>query len=138
MAVEAKTIEALLQEGRSFPPSDEFKKQAKVTDDSLHREADADVEGFWKRQAEKYVSWYKPFDTVLTWDLPFARWFEGGQLNVSYNCLDRHVEAGRGDKVAYHWEGEPGDTRSVTYKELLDEGCKLANGLKCLSASTWA
>jgi len=132
MAVEAKTIEALLQEGRSFPPSAEFRKRAKVTDDSLHREAEADLEGFWKRQAEKYVSWYKPFDKVLTWDLPFSRWFEGGQLNVSYNCLDRHVEAGRGDKVAYHWEGEPGDTRAVTYKELLDEVCKLANGLKSM------
>src|SRR5437899_264149 len=78
MAVDARTIEALLQEGRSFPPSAEFRATARVTDDSLHREAEADLEGFWKRQAEKYVDWFKPFDSVLRWDLPFARWFEGG------------------------------------------------------------
>jgi acetyl-CoA synthetase len=126
------TIEALLAENRSFPPSPEFRARARVSDDSLHREADAGVEAFWKRQAEKYLSWFKPFDTVLEWDLPFARWFGGGRLNVSYNCLDRHVEAGNGDKVAYHWEGEPGDTRSITYRELLDDVCRLASALTSL------
>jgi acetyl-CoA synthetase len=126
------TIEALLQEGRSFPPSNDFKRAAKVSDDNLYREAERDPEAFWRRLAEKYVSWYRPFDTVLEWNLPFAKWFSGGQLNVSYNCLDRHVEAGHGDRVAYHWEGEPGDTRDVTYKELLDEVCRLANALKRL------
>jgi acetyl-CoA synthetase len=129
---EPRTIEALLSEDRSFPPSEEFRARARVTDDSLHREAEADVEAFWKRQAETYLSWYKPFDTVLQWDLPFARWFSGGRLNVSYNCLDRHVEAGNGDKVAYHWEGEPGDTRSITYRELLDDVCRFANALTSL------
>jgi acetyl-CoA synthetase len=132
MSVEARTIEALLQEGRTFPPSDEFRARAKVTDDSLYREADADVEAFWRRQAEKYVSWFSPFDTVLEWDLPFARWFGGGTLNVSYNCLDRHVEAGHGDRVAYHWEGEPGDVRTITYAQLLDEVCRFANALTAL------
>jgi len=132
VAVQPTTIEALLAENRAFPPSEHFRRSAKVTDDSLHREAEADVEAFWKRQAEKYVSWYEPFRTVLEWDLPFARWFAGGTLNVAYNCLDRHVEAGRGDKVAYHWEGEPGDTRAITYRELLDEVCRFANALKSL------
>ena len=79
----------------------------------------------------KQLDWFKPWDTVLEWDPPFAKWFDGGQLNVSYNCLDRHVEAGRGDKVAYYWEGEPdGDRKTITYAELLDEVCKCANALK--------
>jgi len=132
VAVQAKTIDTLLAENRAFPPSEEFRSGARVTDDSLHREAEADVEAFWKRQAEKYITWFKPFDKVLEWDLPFAKWFTGGQTNVSYNCLDRHVEAGHGAKVAYHWEGEPGDTRTVTYRELLEEVCKFANALKSL------
>ena len=72
----------------------------------------------WARQATELVQWSRPWDTVLEWDLPYARWFVGGQLNVSENCLDRHVAAGLGDRVAYHWEGEPGDTRSITYADL--------------------
>src|SRR5262249_7748592 len=87
---------------------------------------------FWARQARDLLTWYDDFDTVLEWDLPFAKWFVGGTLNVSYNCLDRHVEAGRGDKVAFHWEGEPGDTRTITYPELLDGGSRFANVLKSL------
>src|SRR6202049_4813249 len=104
MQLETPVIEALLKEGRAFPPPEEFRAQAKVTDESLHREAEADLEGFWRRQADKYVTWFKPYDKVLDWQLPFANWFVGGQLNASYNCLDRHVEAGRGDRVAYHFE----------------------------------
>src|SRR5207248_5938694 len=77
-------------------------------------------------------TWFDDFGTVLEWDLPFAKWFIGGTLNVSYNCLDRHVEAGRGDKVAFHWEGEPGDTRTITYADLLDEVQRFANVLKAL------
>jgi acetyl-CoA synthetase len=76
--------------------------------------------------------WFEPFDAVLEWQLPFAKWFVGGKLNVAYNCLDRHVEAGRGDRVAYHFEGEPGDTRTITYAELLDEVCRCANALHSL------
>ena len=132
MTVDARTIEALLKEGRTFPPPDDFRTRARVTDDSLHREADADVEAFWRRQAGRYLTFERPFDTVLSWDLPFARWFEGGRLNASVQALDRHVAAGRGDTVAYHWEGEPGDTRAITYSELLDEVCRLANGLRSL------
>ena len=92
-------------------------------DRSLFERADADVEAFWAKEAES-LSWYRKWDTVLEWDPPFAKWFNGGQLNVSYNCLDRHVEAGRGDKIAYYWEGEPGDRREITYKQLLDEVCQ--------------
>jgi acetyl-CoA synthetase len=126
----ASTIAALLQEGRTFAPSEEFRSRARVVDDSLYREAEADIEGFWRRQAEHYVSWDRPFDQVLQWDLPFARWFGGGRLNASVQCLDRHVVAGHGDRVAYHWEGEPGDRRTVTYQDLLDDVCRLAGALR--------
>ena len=129
------TIEDYLLEERRFPPPPDFVAGALVTDDALYREAEADVEAFWARQARELLSWYDDFDTVLEWDLPFARWFSGGTLNVSYNCLDRHVEAGRGDKVAYHWEGEPGDTRTITYAELLDEVARFANVLKGLGVA---
>jgi acetyl-CoA synthetase len=98
----------------------------------LYEEAEADRLGFWARQARELVTWFDDFETVLEWDLPFAKWFVGGKLNVSYNCLDRHVEAGRGDKVAFYWEGEPGDTRTITYNELLEEVSKFANVLKDL------
>ena len=132
MTVDVKTIESLLKEGRTFPPSEEFVKRAKVTDNSLYEEAERDPEAFWARQAEKYVTWFKPWDKVLNWNLPFAEWFVGAKVNASYNCLDRHVEAGRGDKVAYLYEGEPGDTRTITYAELLDEVSRFANALKKL------
>ncbi|MDQ2960749.1 MAG: acetate--CoA ligase [Candidatus Dormibacteraeota bacterium] len=126
------TIDALLKEGRTFPPSEEFRAQAKVTDDSLYREADADNEAFWAKQAEKYLTFFRGWDTVLEWKLPFARWFLGGQLNASYQCLDRHVEGGHGSRTAYLWEGEPGDTRTLTYSDLLTSVCRLANALKKL------
>jgi len=126
------TIEDFYVEDRTFPPSDEFKTNAVAGDSSLYEEAERDRLAFWARQARELVSWYRDFDTVLDWNLPYAKWFVEGQLNVSYNCLDRHVEAGRGDKVAYHWEGEPGDTRTITYGELLDDVSKFANVLKAL------
>jgi hypothetical protein len=85
----------------------------------LYDEAAADYEAFWARQARELLTWDTDFHTTLEWELPFAKWFVGGELNVAYNCLDRHVEAGRGDKVAFHWEGEPGDTRTITYADLL-------------------
>ena len=129
MAIDT-TIDALLKEGRTFAPSDEFRARAKVTDDSLYREADADIEAYWARQAEKYLTFFRGWDRVLDWDLPFARWFTGGQLNASYQCLDRHVEGGHGGRTAYLWEGEPGDTRNVTYSELLESVCRLANALQ--------
>src|SRR5687768_13866408 len=97
-------------EGRTFPPPPDFAGAANVSDRSLHDAADADWQGFWATQARQLLTWQRDFETTLAWDLPFAKWFIGGQLNVSENCLDRHVEAGRGDRVAFHWEGEPGDT----------------------------
>ncbi|MCB1260733.1 MAG: acetyl-coenzyme A synthetase, partial [Acidimicrobiales bacterium] len=106
------TISDLLVEDRSFPPPPAFAASALASDRSLYDEAAADYEAFWARQARELITWDQDFDTVLEWELPFARWFGGGKLNIAYNCLDRHVEAGRGDKVAFHWEGEPGDTRT--------------------------
>jgi len=127
-----ETIEVYETEDRLFPPSAEFAASALTNDRSLYDEAEADLEGFWARQARELISWDQDFDQVLDWQLPYAKWFLGGKLNISYNCLDRHVEAGKGDKVAYHWEGEPGDTRTITYAELLDEVAKFANVLKDL------
>jgi acetyl-CoA synthetase len=129
---EGPTIEAYYLEDRTFPPPESFVKEALVSDDRLEREADADWEAFWARQATELVDWYRPWDTVCEWNLPFAKWFAGGKLNVSYNCLDRHVAAGLGERVAYYWEGEPGDTRTITYAELLTEVQKFANVLKSL------
>jgi acetyl-CoA synthetase len=131
MAESSPAIENLFSEGRTFPPPDEFKADALVTDRSLYERAEQDLEGFWAEEAER-LHWMKPWDRVLEWDLPFAKWFVGGQLNVSDNCLDRHVEAGGGDKVAYHWEGEPGDTRTITYAQLRDDVARFANGLKSI------
>ncbi len=126
------TIEDYYVEDRSFAPSDAFQSNAIVTDRSLYEEAEADRLGFWARQARELVTWFEDFDTVLEWELPFAKWFLNGKLNVSYNCLDRHVEAGRADKVAFYWEGEPGDTRTITYGDLLEEVSKFSNVLKSL------
>ncbi len=129
------TIEDYYVEGRTFAPPADFAANALVCDRSLYEEAEADRLGFWARQAREHVTWFKDFDSVLQWDLPDAKWFVGGKLNVSYNCLDRHVEAGKGDKVAFWWEGEPGDTRTITYQELLDEVSRFANVLKSLGAN---
>lgn len=126
------TIEDYLHENRLFPPSAEFKANALTSDDSLFREADADYEAFWARQARELLTWNSDFTTTLEWELPFAKWFVGGTLNVSENCLDRHVANGIGDRVAYYWEGEPGDTRTITYADLLEEVKKFANVLKGL------
>ncbi len=126
------TIEDFYSEDRTFPPSSDFVANAMVNDRSLYDEADADYEAFWARQARELLTWDTDFHTTLEWKLPFAKWFLGGTLNVAANCLDRHVAAGRGDRIAYHWEGEPGDTRVITYADLLTEVCKFANVLKSL------
>ena len=126
------TIDALQWEKRTFPPSEAFKKTTLVAGAHLYDEANIDYEAFWARQAEELVTWQKPWDTVCEWNLPYSKWFVGGQVNVSYNCLDRHVLAGKGSKVAFHFEGEPGDTRTITYAQLLDEVQKFANVLKGL------
>jgi acetyl-CoA synthetase len=124
------TLEALSDEDRTFPPPPGFVAGALVTDDVLQREADADYEAFWAAQARGLVAWDADFTTTLEWELPFAKWFTGGRLNVSYNCLDRHVADGHGDQVAILWEGEPGDSRSISYGELLAEVGRTANALK--------
>jgi acetyl-CoA synthetase len=126
------TIDDLLAERRTFPPPAHFTADALVTDTSMYDQARTDDEGFWARQAADLVSWDTEWHTICEWDLPFSKWFIGGTLNVSYNCLDRHVEAGRGDKVAIHWEGEPGDTRTLTYADMLGEVQRFANVLKGL------
>jgi acetyl-CoA synthetase len=102
-----------------------------VNDPSIYERAEADHEAFWAEQASR-LSWFEPWNTVMEWNPPWVKWFLGGKLNVSYNCLDRHVEAGGGDKVAFYWEGEPGERRTITYGELLDEVCRFANALKSL------
>jgi acetyl-CoA synthetase len=124
-------IEAYYLESRTYPPPPEFVADALVKDDSLYKKAEEDYQAFWAEQAQA-LDWFRPWDTILEWDLPFAKWFVGGKLNVSYNCLDRHVAAGRGDRVAFHWEGEPGDTRTITYRQLLDDVGRFANVLKSL------
>ncbi len=127
-----ETLENLSQENRKFPPSAEFASAANGKAE-LYGAATADHEGFWAEQARSYLTWSKDFDQTLDWsDAPFAKWFVGGELNASYNCVDRHVEAGRGDKVAIHWVGEPGDTRDITYSDLLAEVQRAANALQNL------
>jgi acetyl-CoA synthetase len=125
-------IEDYFVEDRTFPPPEGFKERSLAASPFLYDEADQDYQGFWAKQAAELLDWFEDWHTICEWNLPFAKWFIGGKLNVSYNCLDRHVAAGRGDKVAYHWEGEPGDTRTITYADLLAEVQKFANALKSL------
>jgi acetyl-CoA synthetase len=128
---QGQTLDNLLTESRTFPPSDEFAGQANAKAE-LYDAADADREAFWAEQAGQ-LSWENPWDQVLDWtNPPFARWFVGGKLNVAYNCVDRHVEAGNGERVAMHWEGEPGDQRTITYADLQREVSKTANALLSL------
>ncbi len=119
----------LMHEERHFDPPVDLAASANVTAD-VYAEADQDRVAFWGRQAER-ITWAEPFTEVLDWsNPPFAKWFVGGKVNAAYNCLDRHVEAGRGDRVAFHWVGEPeGDTRDITYAQLKDEVCQAANAL---------
>lgn len=130
----SETLENLSTETRKFPPSAELAAAANVKAEA-YDEAAADRLAYWERQAER-LTWAKPWDQVLDWsNPPFAKWFVGGELNVAYNCVDRHVEAGHGDKVAIHWEGEPGDTRTVTYAELLKLVSQAANTLTDLGVT---
>ena len=125
-------IDALLQEERSFPPPADFAAKANMADPDIYAKAAADPEGFWAGLAEG-LDWFQKWDTALDWSgAPFAKWFIGGKLNVSYNCIDRHVNNGRRNKAAIVWEGEPGDWKVYTYGDLLREVCQFANGLKSL------
>ena len=122
-----ETLSNLLREERHFDPSPEFAAAANVGADAYDEAAVSRLR-FWEKQADR-LHWESRWSQVLEWDAPFAKWFVGGTLNVAYNCLDRHVEAGRGDQVAIHFEGEPGDSRAITYGQLKDEVCKAANAL---------
>ncbi|HEU0131084.1 MAG TPA: acetate--CoA ligase [Mycobacteriales bacterium] len=121
------TLSNLLTENRHFDPPAELAAHANVTA-AAYDAAAGDRVAFWEEQARR-LHWHQPWETALEWEVPYARWFVGGRLNVAYNCLDHHVLAGRGDKVAFHWEGEPGDTRTVTYADLLREVSRCANAL---------
>jgi acetyl-CoA synthetase len=122
------SFENLSYEDRTFSPSDSFIKNANVKSD-VYQEAESDRLAFWEKQANR-LDWDQRWNQVVDWQLPFAKWFVGGKLNASYNCLDRHVKAGLGDRVAFYFEGEPGDTARITYKQLLDQVCQAANALK--------
>ncbi|MCP9485493.1 MAG: acetate--CoA ligase [Gaiellaceae bacterium MAG52_C11] len=121
-----QTIETHFVEDRRYPPPLEFAAQANAQPEIYER----DFEEFWESEGRERVSWIEPFTKLYEWELPYAKWYLGGTLNVSYNCVDRHVEEGRGERVAYHWEGEPGDTRTITYAELQREVVRFANALK--------
>ena len=125
-----KTIEALLDERRTFAPPEDFVEHALAADPTIYAGAERDPEGWWESQAER-LDWASRWDRVLEWDPPHHRWFIGGTLNAAHNCLDRHLET-NGDRVAYHWVGEPGETRDITYRDLHEEVCRLANALKGL------
>ncbi|MCR4403924.1 MAG: acetate--CoA ligase [Candidatus Acetothermia bacterium] len=128
---ELKDIEALLVEERTFTPPEEFVERANITDPGIYEEARRDPERFWANFAQE-LEWFRPWKKVLEWNPPYAKWFVGGKLNISYNCLDRHVKGPRKNKAAIIWEGEPGDTRTLTYFELYREVNKFANVLKKL------
>jgi acetyl-CoA synthetase len=133
MATEGQTLEQELEamlEIETFDPPQAFAEQAVVTDRSIWDRAEEDTEAFWAEQAE-HLHWHERWNQVLDWsNPPFAKWFVGGKLNVAYNCLDRHVEAGNGDRVAFHWRGEEGEERDITYADLLRDVQKFANALK--------
>ena len=125
----AHAIDALLLEERRYPPPPEFAAQANAQPQVYER----DFEEFWETEARERITWFEPFTELYEWDLPYAKWYLGGKLNVCFNCVDRHVEAGLGDKVAYHWEGEPEDERrTITFADLQSEVVRFANTLKGL------
>ena len=130
------TIESILQENRLFPPSAEFSQNARIKSleeyQQLYDKAKADPQKFWADLAEQELDWFQKWDTVLDWQPPFAKWFVGGKINISYNCLDRHLTTWRRNKAALIWEGEPGDSRTFTYAQLHREVCQFANALKQL------
>ena len=124
-------IDALLNEDRSFAPSPEWRRSANAGDPGIYERAAADLEGFWAGFASE-LEWMRPWDSVLEWRAPHAKWFVGGKLNISANCLDRHVRTARRNKAAFIWEGEPGDRRTLTYWDLYRQVCAFANVLKSL------
>ncbi len=133
MAVDGNRIDALQVEGRTFPPPPEFAAQANAKADIYQK----GFEEFWEEQGRTRVTWFRPFDKLYEWNPPYAKWYLGGQLNVCYNCVDRHVEAGRGDKVAYHWVADAeGETRTITYADLQKMVAQAAHALTELGVKT--
>ncbi|MBA3916181.1 MAG: AMP-binding protein, partial [Acidobacteriales bacterium] len=134
-AAASVNIDSTLHEDRSFPPSPEFSAQAHVKSveeyERMYRESIDDPDKFWAGVASE-LHWFKKWDKVLEWNSPWAKWFVGGQINLSYNCLDRHVQTWRKNKAALVWEGEPGEVRTLTYQQLHREVQKFANVLKVL------
>ena len=129
-------LSALLQEKRRFDPPTGFAEQANAKP-GIYEEAAAEPIAWWERQAES-LKWERRWDQVLDWDLPFAKWFVGGRLNAAVNCVDRHVEEGRGDKVAFHWVGEPeDDRRTMTYEDLKREVCRAGERSGRARRSCW-
>jgi acetyl-CoA synthetase len=132
-------IDSVMDEQRLFKPSQEFSEKARIKSfeeyQQLYDRAAANPEAFWAEEAREHLHWFEPFQTTLEWEIPNARWFVGGKTNASYNCLDAHVAAGRGDRTAIIFEGEPGDTRTLTYRELLREVSQFANVLKGLGVN---
>src|SRR5579875_819294 len=123
---------ARLLEIEKFEPPEEFRRHALLNDPAIYQEAERDWQGWWVKNARE-LHWFKEWDRVLDdSNPPFYKWFVGGKLNVSYNCLDRHVEAGRGERVAFYWHGEEGDTRTITYADLLAEVKRFSSALKDL------
>ncbi len=120
-----------MKEAQIFPPPEEFRKKAWIKDESVYKEGE-DYIKFWEKRAEEMIDWYKKWDKVLEANPPYYKWFINGKLNASYNCLDRWIERGKGDKIAYIWEGEDGEVRKLTYKQLYEEVCKFANALKSI------
>ena len=126
-------IETLLDEERRYPPPPAFAEQANAKADLY----DVPFEEFWEREGRERVTWFEPFTSLLEWELPYAQWYGGGKINVAYNCLDRHVEAGLGGRIAFYYEGEPeGERAAITYRQLLDEVVRAANGLRAIGRAS--
>src|SRR5437763_1214489 len=133
MATETQhAIDTMFLEERRYPPSEDFARQANAQPDIYER----DWQEFWETEGRERIAWFEPFDKLLEWDLPYAQWYLGGKLNVCFNCVDRHVEAGNGAKVAYYWEGEPvDDRREITFSDLQQDVVRFANALKGLGVT---
>ncbi len=125
--LQASSIDSILQEDRKFDPPVEFRRHAHIQSleeyEHLYKESINDPDKFWSRIASE-LHWFKPWDKVLEWNCPWAKWFVGGQINLSYNCLDRHVQTARKNKAAIIWESEPGEVRTLTYQQLLIAKCR--------------
>ena len=129
-----KSLDALLDEQREFPPSEAFRRQANASDPAIYQRAKDDPQSFWAAEAKR-LDWFTPWQQVLEWKAPWVKWFLGGKLNVAHNCVDRHAQSARRNNAAIIWEGEPGDSRVLTYGMLQREVNRFANVLKSLGVA---